>query len=169
MLSIVEEGPTMDQQPPTDDAFALLVADVFDAAGVLRRYGEQIAASAGQTQARWQLMSVVSSGDWTVPMAAERLGTSRQAVQRIANELAGERLAVFADNPRHRNSPFLHLTSKGRRLHAAIAHEATRRHTTLAEDLRGTDLVKLRAMLRRITQVVRAEADDPNHREQTHH
>jgi DNA-binding MarR family transcriptional regulator len=86
------------------DAFALFVADVFETAGTLRRYGERIAASAGQTQARWQLLSVVSVGDWTVPMAAERIGTSRQAVQRIANELAEEGLATFDDNPHHRRS-----------------------------------------------------------------
>ena len=51
------------------DAFALLVADVYDAAGVLRRLGEQTAATEGQTQARWQVLSVISDGDWTVPMA----------------------------------------------------------------------------------------------------
>ena len=79
--------PTM-----THDAFALFVADVYDTAGVLRRYGELVAGEAGQTQARWQLMNVVSEGNWTVPMAADRLGTSRQAVQRIANELLDEGL-----------------------------------------------------------------------------
>ena len=89
------------------DAFALLVADIFEAAGALRRDGEGIASSAGQTQARWQLLSVVAAGDWTVPMAADRLGTSRQAVQRIANELVNDGLAAFIDNPRHRRSPFL--------------------------------------------------------------
>ena len=80
------------------DAFALLVADIFEAAGALRRDGEGIASSAGQTQARWQLLSVVAAGDWTVPMAADRLGTSRQAVQRIANEL------VDAASQLHRQS-----------------------------------------------------------------
>jgi hypothetical protein len=49
-------------------------------------------ADPDRTQARWQLLSVMSAGDWTVPMAADRLGTSRQAVQRIANERAGTAL-----------------------------------------------------------------------------
>lgn len=155
----------MNRQPRPDEAFSLLVADVFDAAGVMRRYGEQVAASAGQTQARWQLMSVVSSGDWTVPMAAERLGTSRQAVQRIANELVGERLATFAENPRHRHSPFLHLSRKGAHLLDVITAQATRRHKTLAEDLRGIDLVGLRSTLRHVTSVVKAQADEPRRRD----
>ena len=47
------------------------------------------------SRARLQVLNMVSDGDWTVPMAADRLGTSRQAVQRIANELAYEGLAAF--------------------------------------------------------------------------
>lgn len=141
------------------DAFALLVADVYDAAGVLRRDGERIASSAGQTQARWQLLSVVSTGNWTVPMAADRLGTSRQAVQRIANELVDDGLAAFVDNPRHRRSPFLHLTEEGRRVLDAITGQAQRRHEALLAKLDGVDLVEVRTALRHLAAVVRSELE----------
>lgn len=60
------------------DEMALLVADVFEAAGLLRRSGEAIAATEGQTQARWQLLSVVSEEPLTVAQAARRLGIARQ-------------------------------------------------------------------------------------------
>lgn len=145
-------------QPSARDieAFALVVADVFDAAGVLRRDGERTASSVGQTQARWQLMSVMSAGDWTVPMAAGRLGTSRQAVQRIANELVDDGLAAFADNPRHRRSPFLRLTDEGRRVLDTITDQAQRRHQALLDQLDGVDLVEIRAGLRHLTAVVRS-------------
>ena len=139
------------------DAFALLVADIFEAAGALRRDGEGIASSAGQTQARWQLLSVVAAGDWTVPMAADRLGTSRQAVQRIANELVNDGLAAFIDNPRHRRSPFLRLTDEGMRVLDAITGQAQRRHKALLAKLDDVDLVELRAALRQLTAVVRSE------------
>jgi DNA-binding MarR family transcriptional regulator len=138
------------------DAFALVVADIFDAAGVLRRDGERTASSAGQTQARWQLMSVVSDGDWTVPMAAERLGTSRQAVQRIANELVGDGLAALVDNPRHRRSPFLRLTDEGRHVLDEITRQAQRRHQALLAKLDGVNLVEIRAGLRQLTAAVRS-------------
>jgi DNA-binding MarR family transcriptional regulator len=141
------------------DAFALLTAEVFDAAGVLRRYGEQIAASAGQTQARWQLLSVISAGDWTVPMAADRLGTSRQAVQRIANELAGDGLATFAGNPRHRRSPILRLTGEGKRVLDTITSQAQRRHALLTARLEDADLPGIGTALRNLTTVVRSELD----------
>ena len=138
------------------DAFVLAVADIFDAAGVLRRDGERTASSVGQTQARWQLMSVVSAGDWTVPMAADRLGTSRQAVQRIANELVDDGLAVLADNPRHRRSPFLRLTGEGSQVLDDITRQAQRRHQALLAKLDGVNLVEVRAGLRQLTAAVRS-------------
>lgn len=144
---------------PDFEMFSLLVADVFDAAGVLRRYGERIAAAAGQTQARWQLLSVVSVGEWTIPMAADRLGTSRQAVQRIANDLVADELAVFEGNPRHRRSPFLRLTDSGGEVLAAITKEARRSHRSLAAKLAPFDLAQARTALQQLAGAVRPELD----------
>jgi DNA-binding MarR family transcriptional regulator len=141
------------------DEFALVVADVYDAAGVLRRYGERIAASAGQTQARWQLLSVVSGGDWTVPMAADRLGISRQAVQRIANDVVADDLAVFEVNPQHRRSPFLRLTATGKQALTAMTDQAQRSHRALAAKLRTLDLMEVRSALQELTAAVRADLD----------
>jgi DNA-binding MarR family transcriptional regulator len=141
------------------DAVALLVADIFEAAGVLRRDGERMASSVGQTQARWQLLSVVSVGDWTVPMAADRLGTSRQAVQRIANELVDDGLAAFTENPRHRRSAFLRLTDEGTRVLNAIACKAQIRHHALLAKMNGIDLPEARAVLRRLTVALRSELE----------
>lgn len=145
---------------PTDQAFALLVADVYDAAGVLRRHGELIARTAHQTQARWQLMSVVSEGDWTVPKAADRLGTSRQAVQRIANELVDDGLATFTENPHHQRSPFVHLTRRGTTTLADITLEARRRERAMHTRLAAIDLDAARNLLRELTAVVRSELTD---------
>ena len=150
----------MSQPAGDQDELALLAADVFEAAGALRRYGERTAATAGQTQARWQLLSVVSNGDWTVPAAADRLGTSRQAVQRIANELVDEGLAVFEDNPRHRRSPFLRLGDDGRRALAAISAKARAESQAILDGLDGLDLARVRADLRQLTSAVRARPDD---------
>lgn len=139
------------------EAFPLLVADVFEAAGALRRLGERIAATEGQTQARWQLLSVVSEGDWTVPLAADRLGTSRQAVQRIANDLVDEGLAAFHDNPRHRRSPFLHLTPEGHDRLRAITERARERNGAVAATMRSVDIARTRAAIKELTVAVKAQ------------
>lgn len=120
------------------DEFALLVADVYELAGALRRSGESLAAKEGQTQARWQLMSVVSGDGCTVPAAAHRLGVSRQAVQRVANDLVADHLAAFADNPGHRTSPFLRLTDAGLATLSAINRRAKAANRSVDDQL-GTD------------------------------
>jgi len=146
--------PSAGQDP--GDLFPLVVADLFEAAGALRRAGERSAAAAGQTHARWQVMSAVSTGDWTVPMVAQRLGTSRQAVQRIVNQLVAEGLARLETNPRHRRSPLLRLTPAGRETLARVTGEATREHADVLEQLRDVDLAALRAALEQLTSAVRA-------------
>jgi DNA-binding MarR family transcriptional regulator len=146
-----------ERSPIAVDTLALLVADVYDAAGVLRRQGERTAATEGQTQARWQVLSVVSDGDWTVPMAADRLGTSRQAVQRIANELADEGLAAFDENPRNQRSPFLRLTRDGRTKLDAITKRSRTQHRALLNDLSDVDVDTLRVALRRLSAAVRSQ------------
>ncbi len=150
----------MSQTAGDPGEFALLVADVFEAAGVLRRSGERTAATAGQTQARWQLLSVVSDGDWTVPAAADRLGISRQAVQRIANEIVDDGLAAFEDNPRHRRSPFLRLSEDGRRALAAISVKARVEHQAIVSGLDGLDVALIRAGLRQLISAVHARLGD---------
>lgn len=92
-------------------------------------------------------------------MAADRLGTSRQAVQRIANELVDDGLAVFADNPRHQRSPFVRLTADGARVLRAITAQAEHSELPLLHQLDSLDLPELRQNLRRLTQVVRSVLD----------
>jgi DNA-binding MarR family transcriptional regulator len=164
MLSMASRHSRRKGGPVADaDVFALLVADVYEAAGVLRRLGERSAAAEGQTQARWQVLSVISEDDWTVPMTADRLGTSRQAVQRIANELADDGLASFADNPRHRRSQFLRITGEGRRVLLAITDLARANNVALLDDAEGLDVLALRSSLQQLTVAVRAQlgVDEP--------
>ncbi|MEV7560735.1 MarR family winged helix-turn-helix transcriptional regulator [Streptomyces sp. NPDC089795] len=142
------------------DEMALLVADVFEAAGVLRRSGEAIAATEGQTQARWQLLSVVSEEPLTVARAARRLGIARQGVQRVANDLVHEDLAAFRPNPDHRGSPLLALTPHGHLVLERITVRAADVHRELTADIPGEEIARARALLHRvIEQVHRHEAD----------
>ena len=116
-----------------EGGIALLVADVYEAAGALRRWGETLAAAEGQTQARWQLLSVVSERPLTVPQAARRLGISRQAVQRSADDAVKQGLTSFQPNPEHRSSPLVELTPSGRQVLQNINERAQQfnRHADL--------------------------------------
>jgi DNA-binding MarR family transcriptional regulator len=132
------------------DQIALLVADVLEAAGALRRLGEQTAQHVGLTQARWQVLSVVSEPPLTVPQAARRLGVSRQNVQRVANDLVALGHAVYMPNPDHRSSPLLTLTARGRKVLAEVTARAATVHHTIFARLSEDEIRRSRAFLRQL-------------------
>lgn len=135
---------------PQANEFALLVADIYELGGLLRRAGEAIARRHGQTQARWQLLSVISSGSWTVPAAARRLGITRQAVQRVADDLVDGGQARYTHNPDHRRSPRLEITKAGRRTLDAITIDAGHTNQQLVAQIAPDDLERARHTLRTI-------------------
>src|SRR6516225_8642787 len=96
-----------------DSTVASFIADVLELAGLFRRVADDIARQEGQTQARWYALSVFSEDPLTVSQAARRLGSTRQAVQRSADELLAQGLTIAEPNPDHLNSPFITLTPKG--------------------------------------------------------
>ncbi len=137
------------------DDIALLVADIYEAAGALRKSGEAVAKTEGQTQARWQLLSVISGDATSVPRAARRLGVSRQGVQRIANNLVDDGLAQWRPNPDHRSSPLLELSAAGRRALSSITDRASAAQRSLTADIEADDIRTARKVLQRLTAAVR--------------
>ncbi|WP_433308827.1 MarR family winged helix-turn-helix transcriptional regulator [Micromonospora sp. CA-269861] len=95
------------------DAYRLLMADVYELAGESRRSSEELARDAGQTAARWHVMSVLSDGSRTVASAARRLGLARQSVQRVVDDLARAGMVELHDNPDHLRAPLVTLTAEG--------------------------------------------------------
>ncbi|BBY32927.1 hypothetical protein BST33_13305 [Mycolicibacter minnesotensis] len=136
------------------DPMALLVADLYQAAGLARRRGERIAKSEGQSQARWQLLSVVSDGPRTVAQAARRLGTARQAVQRVANDLAQEGLLRTQANPDHRTSPLFALTDEGAQILQRMNGAAATAHRAQLQALGPDGAARLHDGLRRLIAVL---------------
>lgn len=133
----------------------LVLADVYELAGVLRRRGDELAGTVGQTQARWQVLSVVSDGDWTVSAAARRLGVSRQAVQRVADALAADGLVRYEADPADRRAPMVRLTAGGAEALATINRAAARWHRSVTGQLAEDELAVLRGSLRRLLDAVR--------------
>lgn len=96
------------------EAYRLLIADVYELAGVSRRISEQLARGVGQSAARWHLMSVLSESELSVAAAARRLGLARQSVQRVADDLVREEHLWVCPDPNDRRAPLLGLTNPGR-------------------------------------------------------
>lgn len=98
---------------PRVDAYRLLIADIAELMGRSRATSDEMARAAGQTVARWHLMSVLSGHPQSVASAARRLGLSRQSVQRVANELLDDRLVTARPDPNDGRAPLFELTPRG--------------------------------------------------------
>jgi DNA-binding MarR family transcriptional regulator len=106
-----------DVQPPSrtpaGDAFTALLGQVI---GLTRRFttiGEALAKPAGQTLARWLVLETIQDKSATVAQIARTLHLARQGVQRLADLLVRDGLAVYEANPRHRRAKLLRLTPPG--------------------------------------------------------
>ena len=99
------------------------------------------------------MRSLALLGPLTVPQIAEMRPTSRQRMQRLADELAAEGLVKFIDNPRHRRSKLVRLTPEG----DARYRELSARLRSIASTM-GVALNE--AEIRRTIEIVRQLSDD---------
>jgi DNA-binding MarR family transcriptional regulator len=149
----------MNAEVKTQALVPIIVADIYELAGRLREYGEAIARTVSQTQARWQVMSAASGTPHSVPQIARVLGVTRQNVQRIADLLVAEGSAAYQDNPDHRASPHLVLTRRGRAALDQLGKAASGYHARLARKFSVSEVASIQHGLRRLLEAL--EEIDP--------
>lgn len=141
------------------DAWSALVVRVFQLNGLLTAHGDALAAPAGQSSARWQVLAAIEDQPRSVAEIARVLGLARQSVQRIADLLEADKLAVYADNPAHQRAKLLQLTPRGR---ATLAQIAKAQRTWADRIGKQLDPRKLRAantLLDEALELLRTETD----------
>lgn len=99
------------------------------------------------------MRSLALLGPLTVPQIAQMRPTSRQRMQRLANELAAERLVAFVANPKHRRSKLVRLTRKGESRYRELEVRFLAIASTMGVDLTERDI-------RRTTEIVRQLSGD---------
>lgn len=99
------------------------------------------------------MRSLALLGPLTVPQIAQMRPTSRQRMQRLADELEAEGLVEFIDNPRHRRSKLVRLTRKG----DARYRELEARFLAIASTMGGG---LSEGNIRRATEIVRQLSGD---------
>ena len=92
-----------------------LILRVFRVNGALLAAGDRLVAELGLTSARWQLIGGLADQEESLSVAqlARKMGLTRQAVQRIANELETQGVVAFRANPRHKRAQLIELTAHG--------------------------------------------------------
>jgi DNA-binding MarR family transcriptional regulator len=138
------------RRTPAGDAFSLIAFQILRLGGLLTAAGDQLAAPSGQSSARWQVLAAVEGGPATVAAIARALGLARQSVQRVADLLADEGLAVYRDNPEHARAMLLELTKRGRSVLAGIQRAQRGWAERLGAEIGEADLRRTSAVLRRI-------------------
>ena len=104
--------------PASPDAVTQLILRIFRANGRLLLAGDQLVAPLGLTSARWQFLGSIAAAERPQPVVqlARDMGVTRQAVQRIANDLEREGVVAFRPNPHHKRAQLVVLTDTGREL-----------------------------------------------------
>ena len=105
------------------------------------------------------MRSLALVGPLTVPQIAEMRPTSRQRMQRLADELAAEGLVEFIDNPKHRRSKLVQLTAKGDTRYRAMNVRLMAIASTLGADLSEEDVRRTRAIVRRLSDEMRGRTE----------
>lgn len=135
------------------EGLSRLIAEVFRLNGQLLAAGDELVRAVGLTSARWQVLGSVCKAEApaTVSQVARDRGLTRQAVQRIVNDLVRAELLSTSENPRHRRAYLLSPTTEGRRVHEAADALALPWLTALAADTAPESLNRSAEMLARIT------------------
>ncbi len=124
------------------EAFTGLILESFRFNGGLLAAGDRLTRDLGLTSARWQVLGAIDDGPLPVAQIARNMGLTRQAVQRVANDLAADGFVAFAPNPDHRRARLVCLTDRGR----AVLDEIGRRQAAWANRIAaGRDAGELAA------------------------
>ncbi len=108
---------------PEADAMTELILEIFHLNGQLLLEGDRLTEPLGLTSARWQVLGAVelASHPMSVAQISRRMGLSRQAVQRVANDLEGQGFINFENNPDHVRAKLIVPTKKGQKVLRKIA------------------------------------------------
>ncbi|WP_071994205.1 MarR family winged helix-turn-helix transcriptional regulator [Synechocystis sp. PCC 7509] len=125
----------------------------------VQKSGTRLMRGTGITNTRWQLLSELFALEKrvTVSELARHMGLTRQAVQRLADDMARDGLVEFAENLGDARAMHLLLTEAGK----AKYHDALEREwqwtNVIAADFDAEQIAHAVALLEAITQKMQIE------------
>jgi DNA-binding MarR family transcriptional regulator len=105
------------------------------------------------------MRSLALLGPLTVPQIAQMRPTSRQRMQRLADELAAEGLVDFIDNPKHQRSKLVRLTPKGDARYRALNARLLAVASTMGLALSEASIRKTSEIVRQLSADVTARTE----------
>lgn len=142
------------------EAVADLMLEVAQFFFRLRAVGQRTGLITGWGGSGFGFMrSLALIGPLTVPQIAEMRPTSRQRMQRLADELATEGLVEFIDNPRHRLSKLVRLTPKGDARYRELSAGFLAIASKMGAELTEADICKTIEIVRRLSNEAKEHSD----------
>lgn len=105
----------MAELTPKGRVYRQILAELFRLRAVMLDSAEHLAAAAGLTSARWQILGAIEDTPAPVAHVARTLGLTRQAVQETADAMEREGLITFLENPDHKRARLMSPTPKARK------------------------------------------------------
>lgn len=137
-------------------AWTGLVIEVFRMNGDLLAAGDALVGDLGLTSARWQVLGAIALSPVPLPVAhiARNMGLTRQAVQRLVDDMRADGLLRLDPNPHHRRAMLVVATERGEAAYRAAIARQERWADALTAGLSAEEFeaasTLLRAMQRRI-------------------
>jgi len=143
------EGPITDTKA---EAVAELMLEVAQCFFRIRALGQKTGLITSWGGGAFGFMrSLALLGPLTVPQIAQMRPTSRQRMQRLADELAADGLVEFVDNPKHRRSKLVRLTRKGDARYRKLSARFLAIASTMGTGLSEADIHKTIEILRQLS------------------
>jgi DNA-binding MarR family transcriptional regulator len=149
-------GPIVDRKA---EAIAELMLEVAQCFFRIRAFGQKTGFITSWGGGAFGFMrSLALLGPLTVPQIAQMRPTSRQRMQRLADELAAEGLVKFIENPRHRRSKLVQLTRKGNARYRELNARFLALASTMGVALSEADIRKTTGIVRQLSDDVKARS-----------
>ena len=100
---------------PQINSLGRLIVELFRLNGLLLAKGDELTRDLGLSSARWQVLGALelAGQPLTVSQIARNMGLTRQAVQRVADELHDDGYLTFSENPNHARAKHASPTPAG--------------------------------------------------------
>ncbi len=138
-----------------------LIFEIFRVNDRLLAAGDATVKDLGLSSARWLVLGAIALAEspLTVAQIARNMGLSRQAVQRVTNEMSATGLVELHDNPQHRRARLVMLTEAGEAAYeAALARWRTEWTHQMEEILTEEEIVETMRRLRRLRGLVQSRS-----------
>jgi len=145
------------------EAIAELMLEVAQCFFRIRAVGQKTGFITGWGGGAFGFMrSLALLGPLTVPQIAQMRPTSRQRMQRLADELAAEGFVEFIDNPKHRRSKLVRLTPRGGARYRELTARFLAIASTMGVGLSEADIRKAIEIVRRLSDEVKGRSELPS-------